>query len=252
MALVAGGRDRTRTSLLNINMSKPAPKVAAPSSTRTYSLSVPKKRKSSRPDTATRLPPSPSLPDPDYLENPFRAGLPAITPLPELPYPKLPTPPDSSERLSNLGSPSALSPGSLSPSPPPSVLRDHAPFPLPTIATLTPRKLLKVSLLARTYTTSNIALRCSPTQFSDFYHSFRRQLDSNEYYTLWEYDARTQEFIIKCMPSPIHEKFASYASFRWSLAIAAAKGEQFGYRGVSLLTNSGMLFSPNFDSSSLT
>ncbi|RPB22167.1 hypothetical protein L211DRAFT_850924 [Terfezia boudieri ATCC MYA-4762] len=39
---------------------------------------------------------------------------------------------------------------------------------------------------------------------------YQRRLYSNEFHSLWEYFPDTQTFIIKCMPTPIHENIVNY------------------------------------------
>jgi len=53
---------------------------------------------------------------------------------------------------------------------------------------------------------------------------------------MWEYDS--ESFIIKCMPTPMHESFTGYAYEQIICTIRVVTGKSVGITGVQVLTNS--------------
>ncbi|RPB23606.1 hypothetical protein L211DRAFT_880744 [Terfezia boudieri ATCC MYA-4762] len=111
------------------------------------------------------------------------------------------TPPDSLERRALPTSPLHISP-----------LLPH------TISNLTPSLLCALSR-SLTYSPDfpfrnrdhGISIPATPESFQIWTARYKHVLYSNELHSLWEYSPDAQSFIIKCMPTPIHENVANYA-----------------------------------------
>lgn len=134
------------------------------------------------------------------------------------------------------------------PTPPPSVEYPHVgyreavptpPLPVrprgsrlpPTLQDLTPP--LFQNLL---HSNTEFVIRC--INIDEFLHwkSQNKQL-LEDVWSRWEFNARDLSFIVKCMTSPMHERFMSYASTIFNKSINKITGNDAFYTGVQFLTN---------------
>ncbi|KAF8419765.1 hypothetical protein EV426DRAFT_644766 [Tirmania nivea] len=77
----------------------------------------------------------------------------------------------------------------------------------------------------------------TPEKFYTWKIQYKHLLYSNEFNSLWEYSPDTQSFIIKCMPTPIHENIANYAMLAVLDALRTHTGADMYETGISVYHN---------------
>ncbi|RPB20406.1 hypothetical protein L211DRAFT_841742 [Terfezia boudieri ATCC MYA-4762] len=142
----------------------------------------------------------------------------------------------------------AVEPTSAKPSSPTLLLPAHHLniFPLPpnTISDLTPSLLYRLSR-SLTYSPdfpfrnpdNVISIPLTPEALRIWMKQYKNNLYSKELHSLWEYSPDTQNFIIKCMPTPIHEKIANYAIVAVVDALRTHTGMSIYDTGIDLCSN---------------
>ncbi|KAF8417549.1 hypothetical protein EV426DRAFT_622394 [Tirmania nivea] len=80
-------------------------------------------------------------------------------------------------------------------------------------------------------------IKCGVEDYIEWIHQYGDRFADLGLDGLWEYDG-VSRFIIKCMPSPIHETFTSYACDQITSTIRAATGRSAALSGVQVCPNS--------------